>query len=130
MGENGLQDVLGWDLSLLQASPVLGDTGLAGNVSLADSTRDHSEHGIWSLNCQLVGDQLIKPPSGNSIILKRGSLQKFDQILDGSAEVTADAQLLQGYNHVLPRGSSVLTIGENVTELGVGEAVNGGRVRD
>ena len=123
-GENGLEDILGGHLTLFEALAILLDTGFAGQMSLGDRTAQNSYNGIWTLRGQLVRDELVQPSSGDGVLLESRRLQQLDQVLDRRAEVTTDAQLLQSNNHVFPRRRTVLTVGENVTELTVGEAVD------
>ncbi|GFF28865.1 hypothetical protein IFM46972_02469 [Aspergillus udagawae] len=123
-GKDGLEDILGRHLTLFEALAVLLDTAFAGQVSLGYRTAQNSHDGVWTLSGQLVRDELIQPSSGDGVLFERRSLQQLDQVLDCRAEVTTDAQLLQSDNHVFPRRRTVLTIGENVTELTVGEAVD------
>ena len=70
-GENSLEDVLCWGLDPFPSLVgVLGNARLACDVSSADGTANNSKHGVWSLNSQLVGDQLIEPSSSDGIVLE------------------------------------------------------------
>jgi hypothetical protein len=123
-GEDRLQDILGGNLTLLEASAILGHAGLTGNVSLGDGTADNGEHGLRSLSGKTLGDELIQPTSGDGVLLEGLGLEKLDKVLNGGSEITTNAQLLEGHDHVLPRSRTVLAISENVTELRVRETVN------
>src|SRR6266478_4910478 len=46
--KNSLQDVLRWDLTLVQDGPVLGPASLGSKVRLGDSTGEDSEGTVWS----------------------------------------------------------------------------------
>ncbi|CEI38582.1 unnamed protein product [Fusarium venenatum] len=101
-GENSLQDVLGGHLTLLKAGSVLSHASLAGNVSLGNSTTGDSKHGLGSLSGKTLGDKLIQPTSGDGVVLEGLGLEKLDEVLNGGSEITTNAQLLQGHDHVLP----------------------------
>lgn len=123
-GEDSPENILGGDLTLLETGAVLGHAGFTGNVGLGDGTANDGQDGIGTLSSELVGDELIEPAGSDGVVLESLSLQKLDEVFDGGTEVTANAQFLEGDNHVLARSGTVLTISENVTELGVGETVN------
>ncbi|ROV86895.1 hypothetical protein VMCG_10866 [Cytospora schulzeri] len=123
-GEDSLEYVLGRNLTLVQARLVVSNALLASKMRLGDSTANDSESGVRALSSKLVGDELVQPASGDGVVLEGLRLQELDEILDSGAEVTTNAQFLEGDDHVFPRCLSVLTVGENVTKLGVGETVN------
>jgi hypothetical protein len=123
--EDSLENVLGGDLTLLQADTVLGVADVTGDVSLGDGTRDDGEDGIGTLGGELLGDQLVEPSSSNGVVLEGRGLEQLDEVLDSGSEITTNAQFLESDNHLLTRSLSVLTVGENVTELRIGETVNG-----
>jgi hypothetical protein len=123
-GEDSLENILGGDLALAKTVAVLFNSSLASEVGLGDSTTNDSNNLVGTLSSQLVGDKLIQPSGGNGVVLESGSLEKLNEVLDGGTEITTNTQFLEGDNHVLPRGRTVLTVGENVTELAVGETVN------
>ena len=129
-GEDGLEDILGGYLTLLQPLAVLLHAGFAGLVRLGDGTAQDRDDGVGALGGQLVGDQLVQPPGGDGVLLEGGRLQQLDEVLDGRPEITADAQFLEGDDHVFARRRAVLTVGEDVTELAVGEAVDTTRGTD
>ena len=93
-------------------------------MGLGDGTTNDGDSLIRTLSSQLVGDKLVKPSSGNSVVLECRGFEKLDQIFDGGSEITTNAQFLQGNDHVLARSGSVLAVGENVTKLTVGETVD------
>ena len=123
-GEDGPENVLGGDLALLETGAVLGHAGFARNVSLGDGTANDGQDGVGTLSGELVGDELVEPAGSDGVVLESLGLQKLDEVLDGGTEITANAQFLESNNHVLARSGTVLAIGENVTELRVGETVN------
>lgn len=57
--KDGLQDILGRHLTLLQACAVFAHACFAQNVRLGDGTTDHSKHGVGALGSKLLGDQLV-----------------------------------------------------------------------
>jgi hypothetical protein len=122
--EDRLENILGRDLTLLEAGTVLGDATLASNVGSANGTADDGKHGVWTLSGELLGNQLIQPTRRDGVVLEIWSLQKLDEVLNRGSKVTTDAQLLQSHDHVLSRCRTILAVGEDVTELGVGEAVD------
>ncbi|PNY27761.1 Uncharacterized protein TCAP_02317 [Tolypocladium capitatum] len=122
--EDGLENLLGRDLALFQTGAVLGHARLAGNVRLGGGAADDGEHGVGALGGEPVGDELVEPAGRDGVVLEGFRLQQLDEVLDRRPEVTADAQLLEGDDHVLPRHLSVLTVGEDVAKLAVREAVD------
>jgi hypothetical protein len=109
-GEDSLEDVLGGHLTLLKAGSVLGHAGLTGNVSLGNGTTSDSKHGLGSLGGKTLRDELTQPAGGNGVLLEGLGLEKLDEVLDGGSEITTNAQLLQGHDHVLPRSRTVLAM--------------------
>jgi hypothetical protein len=101
-GEDSLEDILGGNLTLLKAGSVLSHASLTGDVSLGDGTTHNSKHGLGSLSSKTLGDKLIQPTSGDGVLLKSLGLEKLDEVLNGGSEITTNAQLLEGHDHVLP----------------------------
>ncbi|KAH3686398.1 hypothetical protein WICPIJ_002577 [Wickerhamomyces pijperi] len=122
--EDGLQGVLGWNLTLLQRGHEVLLGFLRRDVGLGDGTTDGGNGGVWSFGSQLLGDQFIQPTSGDGVVFEIGGFQQLDQVLDGGLEVTSDGQFLQSDNHVLSGGLSVFTEGEDVTKLRIRERVD------
>ncbi|KAH6606988.1 hypothetical protein Trco_006141 [Trichoderma cornu-damae] len=126
-GEDGLQDLLGRHLTLFQTSSVLGQQRLAGDVRLGDGTAHNRQHGVGALGSKTLGDELIQPASGDGVLLESLGLEQLDEIFDSGPEVTTNAQLLEGNDHVLSLEAlaGVLggdTAGSAVT-LGLGSAL-------
>ncbi|CAF3637776.1 unnamed protein product [Fusarium graminearum] len=86
----------------LPAGSVLGHASLAGNVSLGNGTTGDSKHGLGSLSGKALGDELVQPTSRDGVVLESLCLKKLDEVLNGGSEITTNAELLQGHNHVLP----------------------------
>jgi hypothetical protein len=124
-GEDSLENVLGGDLTLLQADTVLGCANVTGDVSLGNGTRDDGQDGIGALGGELLGDQLVEPSSGDGVVLEGRSLEQLDEVLNSGSKVTTNAQFLESNDHLLTRSLSVFTVGENVTKLRIWETVNG-----
>uniref|UniRef100_A0A098DQ14 Uncharacterized protein n=1 Tax=Gibberella zeae (strain ATCC MYA-4620 / CBS 123657 / FGSC 9075 / NRRL 31084 / PH-1) TaxID=229533 RepID=A0A098DQ14_GIBZE len=101
-GKDRLEHVLGGHLTLLKAGSVLGHASLAGNVSLGNGTTGDSKHGLGSLSGKALGDELVQPTSRDGVVLESLCLKKLDEVLNGGSEITTNAELLQGHNHVLP----------------------------
>lgn len=56
--------------------------------------------------------------------LSSKTTHKQDVLFDGGSKISSDGKLFESYDHVLPSGGSVGTVGENVTELRIGKLRN------
>src|SRR6202045_5322880 len=93
-------------------------------MCIGDRAADDRQSGIWSLSCQFATNQRVKPARCNSVLLESFQLQELDEILHCCPEVTMDAELLEGNDHVLPALSAVLAVCEYMPELRVCEFVH------
>jgi hypothetical protein len=117
--EDGLEHIASRDLTLVENTLVLVPAGFRREVSFGDCTANDGECSIGSLGSEFVANEGVEPASGDGVLLEGLQLQKLDEVLDRSPEVTTNAQLLESDDHVLATFTTVFSIGEDVTKLRV-----------
>mmetsp|Transcript_45652 Transcript_45652/g.84712 ORF Transcript_45652/g.84712 Transcript_45652/m.84712 type:complete len:571 (+) Transcript_45652:813-2525(+) len=72
----------------------------------------------------LLLDESVEPGGVDGVLLKFLGFQKLNEVLDGRADLAPNLDLLEGEDEGLAGGLAVGTLGEQVTELGIGELVD------
>ena len=124
-GKDSLEDIPRGNLTLFERLAVFSQTRLTFEVCLGNGTADNRKSGIGTFGGEFIGDEGIQPARRDGVFFKGRSLEEFDKVLDRGAEFASDGELFERYDHMFSGLRTVLAVGKDMTELTVGELMDG-----
>ncbi len=88
-----------------------------------DCTGNDGQCRIGAFSGHVFADEAIQPAGRKAVIGKGVGLEEFDEVLDGGSEITTNADFFEGDDHILPTLVSISSVGEDMSELRIGEFV-------